>query len=109
MGLASQYLAGSLRNSTVQTADGQTPIYNPQTNSSSYAPPGYPPQLNDETVDDSPDNRRRKGAGADVGDSLGQGFDGIIKWASENPLIVAGAGLGAYLLFRQPPKYGNRG
>jgi len=108
MGLASQIISGILPHPTVQTADGQVPIYNTPNNQAGYQP-NYQP--NPYPVDNSQHQQERDlsgGAGADVGASLGSGFDGIIEWASNNPLIVAGFGFGAYLLFRPPPKYGNR-
>ena len=97
-GIASQFIAGWSPNKTVQTADGQIPIYDfPNQQQSNSTNSKYPTNLNNDG-----------GAGANVGASLGSGFDGIISWASGNPLIVLlGAG-GIYLLFRQPPKFGGR-
>ena len=97
-GLASQIISGYSRNPTVQTANGQIPIYNtPNNPQPSYGNSNYP-------ADSSNDG----GTGANVGASLGSGFDGVISWASSNPLIVLGGAVGLYLLFIQPPKFGGR-
>jgi hypothetical protein len=102
-GITSQIISGWSKNKTVQTADGQTPIYNlPEQGQPNYQP-NYQPNENYPTG-----GNNGGGAGANVGESLGGGFDGIINWASQNPLIVLGIAGGAYLLFKQPPKYGNR-
>jgi hypothetical protein len=42
--------------------------------------------------------------GAGVGSGLGQGLDGIISWATANPLPVFLIIGGAFLLFRDPPR-----
>ena len=39
-----------------------------------------------------------------VGGGVGSGIDGALKWAGENPFIVGGVALGAYLLFKDPPR-----
>jgi hypothetical protein len=96
-GIASQIIAGWSPNKTVQTADGQAPIYNvPNYQQPNVASSDYPTNLSNDG-----------GAGAGVGKGLGEGFDGIISWATANPLIVVGVGVGAFLLFKQPP--GRRG
>jgi hypothetical protein len=42
--------------------------------------------------------------GSFVGSGVGSGVDGIINWAAQNPLLVAGGALGLFLLFREPPR-----
>lgn len=38
-----------------------------------------------------------------AGNALGSGLDGIIDWATKNPIYVFGGIAGLYLLFKQPP------
>jgi len=38
-----------------------------------------------------------------LGGGVGSGIDGALNWVSQNPLLVGGVVLGAYLLFKQPP------
>jgi hypothetical protein len=44
---------------------------------------------------------------ASLGGGVGSGIDGVMNWIGQNPMIVLGAGIGVYLLFKQPP--GRRG
>lgn len=39
-----------------------------------------------------------------LGSGVGSGVDGILQWASNNPMIVLGGAVGLYLLFREPPR-----
>jgi hypothetical protein len=103
-GIASQVIAGWSQNKTIQTADGQIPLYEPQ--QYQQQPQQYQQQPPNNGANPNGDNSG--GAGEGAAKELGKGFDGIINWASQNPLIVLGVAGGAYLLFKQPPKYGNR-
>lgn len=42
-------------------------------------------------------------AGQAVGRAVGGGLDGIVQFIQNNLVLVAGVGIGAFLLFRQPP------
>ena len=42
--------------------------------------------------------------GSTVGNTLGSGLDGIFNWVVANPLVTGAFALGAYLLFREPPR-----
>lgn len=39
-----------------------------------------------------------------VGGGVGSGIDGALSWVTQNPLLVGGIALGAYLLFKDPPR-----
>lgn len=43
-------------------------------------------------------------AGGAVGSGVGSLFDGIINWVKQNTLLAAGLGIGAFLLFKDPPR-----
>lgn len=43
-----------------------------------------------------------------AGAGIGSGIDGIVNWATANPLIVFAGIAGIYLLTREPPRYGRR-
>lgn len=100
-GLASQVISGWSKNPTIQTADGQVPLYQvPQQQQQPYQQPYQ------EYAADDPNYNG--GAGANVGASLGGGFDGMIRWGSANPGIVIAVVVGGILLFKQPPGSNKR-
>lgn len=39
-----------------------------------------------------------------LGGGVGSGIDGALDWVTKNPLLVGGIALGAYLLFKDPPR-----
>lgn len=39
-----------------------------------------------------------------LGGGVGSGIDGALNWVTQNPLLVGGIALGAYLLFKEPPR-----
>lgn len=39
-----------------------------------------------------------------VGGGVGSGIDGALNWVTQNPLLVGGIALGAFLLFKDPPR-----
>lgn len=39
-----------------------------------------------------------------IGGGVGSGIDGALNWVTQNPLLVGGVALGAYLLFKDPPR-----
>lgn len=39
-----------------------------------------------------------------LGGGVGSGVDGILQWASDNPMIVLGGAVALYLLFKEPPR-----
>lgn len=39
-----------------------------------------------------------------IGGGVGSGIDGALSWVTQNPLLVGGIALGAYLLFKDPPR-----
>lgn len=89
--IGSQIVSGYAPNPTIQTVGGQAPLY----------PVNQQPTGNYDNTD-SPTQFQNNQNGS-LGASLGGGLDGIVNWATANPLIVFGALGGIYLLFRQPP------
>lgn len=94
--LSSQIISGNSRNPTIQTVGGQVPIYQPVVEPH-YQPSPFSPGYNP-GADYSPND------GNSPGGAVGSGIDGIIQWATANPLFVFG-GIGAlYLLFKESPR-----
>lgn len=98
--LVSQILAGFSRNPTNQvTAGGVGVIQNPNVQISQA-------QANAAVgIAQTQAGRLTTGSalGGSAGSALGGGLDGIIAWATANPVIVFAAIAGVYLLMRQPP------
>ncbi len=88
--IASRVITGWSPNKTAQSSGGQSPTYQlPGAQPSGAGNSLYPVG-----------NQNLDGAGANVGASLGSGFDGITQWVSQNLLIVLGIGGVVLLLLR---------
>jgi hypothetical protein len=104
-GLTSQLIASLGKRPTIQTTAGGVPIYQLPENAQpqqGYTDAQVAAMLQEQrqyqqSGDPSYDPYKTPGKG------IGEGLDGIVKWATENPMIVFGVGIGAYLLFKQPP------
>ena len=100
-GLSSQVVSGWSKNPTVQTANGQVPIYALPNNQSSNPSGGG---INNSNIDYT----RPGGAIETTAESIGGGLDGIFEWVKQNLGLVAIGTAAVFFLFREPPKYGNR-